>query len=188
MLLSTRMASIPCSSRQSSSTMKDYQDLFENQLGTFTSTSTVPPLQYFNMRVTERLHRYRSLKRQWHEVATAVQNESSSPPKADSPLFIPCITPLVQEQIFEPKIHDGKDHVGSTTIIALKENNDKNSHEVNPLHSRIQQDLIKLRRLMTARQKKRIENLSSKANANNHPFVEVMNYLCIYFLHLRVRN
>ncbi|CAF0942878.1 unnamed protein product [Rotaria sordida] len=168
------MASIPCSPRRSVSNMKDLQNLFQSPLISYvSSSSTTPPLQYFNMRVTERLHRYRSLKRHWYEVATAVQHKSSSPPKVDSPLPFPDITPFIQEQIVESKVNDVKDYITPTTI-ALKESNDKNSIEINPLHSQIQRDLIELRKLMKTRQKRHIEIIASKTNTYNQQFGETL--------------
>ncbi|CAF2736582.1 unnamed protein product [Rotaria sp. Silwood2] len=156
MLVSSRMASIPCSPRHSASNMKDLQNILQSPLISYISPSTTPPLQYFNMRVTERLHRYRSLKRHWHDVSTAVQHESSSPSKSDSPLPILDTTPLTQEQTIEQKVSDVKDYITPTTI-SMKENNEKNSNEINPLHSRIHQDLIDLRKLIKTREKRHIE-------------------------------
>ncbi|CAF3710637.1 unnamed protein product [Rotaria sp. Silwood1] len=171
MLVSNKMASIPCSPRHLPSNMKDLQNLFQSPLISYISPSTTPPLQYFNMRVTERLHRYRSLKRHWHEVATTVQHDSSSPSKSDTPLSILDTTPIVQEQIVEPKSSDVKDYMIPITI-AMKENNDKNSIETNALRSLIQQDLIDLRKLMKIRHKRRIELVASKTNTYNQPFGE----------------
>ncbi|CAF3342910.1 unnamed protein product [Rotaria socialis] len=163
------MASIPCSPHRSPSSMKDLQNLFENPLVSCVSPPTTPPLQFFNMRVTERLHRYRTIKRHWHEVTAAVKHELLSPLKTDSSSSSPDIATLTQEQIVETKFTDVKDNIPSITTIGMKEINDKNYIDFYPLHSRIQYDLIKLRRLIKETQKKRIEVISSKPNPNNQP-------------------
>ncbi len=152
MLLNTRMASIPSSPRHSISHMKDHQN---PPLVTITSPPIASSLQYFNMRVTDRLHRYRSLKRQWNEVATAIQIDSPSTPKSESPILIPDII---------------QDFISSTT------NKEKTSIELDPLHGVIQQDLIKLRKLIKERQKTTSESPLPKANTNKTPSRETVSY------------
>ena len=127
MLLSNRMASIPCSPRHSISNIKDLRNLFSNHFISVASPPTTPSLQYFNMRVTQRLHRYRTLKRQWQEVAAAVQLDPLPTPKSESPVPIPDILPMIQEQ----SVHD---------MTLIKENHGKNSIQLDPLRSRIQRD------------------------------------------------
>jgi len=131
--------------------MKDHQN---PPLITITSPPTVSSLRYFNMRVTERLHRYRSLKRQWNEVATAVQIDFPSTPKCESPILIPDII---------------QDFISST-------NKEKASIELDPLHSVIQQDLIKLRKLIKERQKNSSESSLLKTNTNKRPSRETVSY------------
>ena len=161
------MASIPCSPRHSISNIKDLPNLFSNHfLAVASPTTTTPSLQYFNMRVTQRLHRYRTLKRQWHEVATAVQNDPLSTPKSESPLPIPDILPMIQEQIIERKMNDVT--------------NEKNSIQLDPLRSRIQRDLIKLRKLIKARQKNLSEPTSSKSITNHKSSGESVSYFLNY--------
>jgi hypothetical protein len=177
------MASIPSSPRHSISNVKDLQNLFENPLISYASPAATPTLQYFNMRVTERLHRYRSMKRQWQEVATAAQNDSPLSSKPVSPLPNLDITSTTQEQTVETKICDFKDYINSTRT---KENS---SIELNPLHSRIQTDLIKLRRLIKARQKTFSETISFKANTNNRPSGETVRcpfFFCYHSLHFYI--
>lgn len=166
MLLTNRMASIPCSSHHSVTYIKDVEHLFRKQTQnsrlTFIPQPTSSGLQYFNMRVTQRLRRYRSMKKQWQEVATSVQNTSLSP-TCESP--IPHDTtknPLVQTQkpTGEVRAYCINDYINSTA--AVKDYNEKNSVDSDPLHSRIQQDLIKLRKFIKAKQKKNVENSSYK--------------------------
>jgi len=120
------------------------------------------------MRVTERLHRYRSLKRQWNEISTAIQIDSSLISKSESPLPITDDIPLTDEDII-------KDDSTSRTI------KEKVSIELDPLHSRIENDLIKLRKLIKTRQKKSTENLSLKTNNNHRPSGETVSYSFVFF-------
>jgi hypothetical protein len=122
------------------------------------------------MRVTERLHRYRSLKRQWNEISTAIQIDSSLISKSESPLPITDDIPLTEEENII------KDDITSRTI------KEKVSIELDPLHSRIENDLIKLRKLIKTRQKKSTENLSLKTNNNHRPSGETVSYFFVFFL------
>lgn len=126
MLLSNRMASIPSSPRHSITSIQVLQ----------TPLPSSSSLQYFNMRVTDRLHRYRSIKRQWNEVAAAIQVESLLTTSAELPDILPSIKQYM---------------------------NEKTSIEIDPLHSLIQTDLIKLRKLIKARQKNLRENIPSNS-------------------------
>ncbi|CAF3081943.1 unnamed protein product [Rotaria socialis] len=170
------MASIPCSSRHTASYMKDIKDRFESQaqnsLVTFTSQPSTTVLQYFNTRVTQRLHHYRSMKRQWQEVATLVRNNSFVTPTCDSSTSfqdVPAtaqdtsknIPGIAQKLNVEQKSYRINDYIATTT--SGKENNEKNSIELDPLHSRIQQDLITLRKLIKTKQRKFIGDNSFKA-------------------------
>jgi len=176
------MASIPCSSRHSVSYMADIQHLFKKQAQnshvTFTSqpTTTATGLQYFNMRVTQRLHRYRSMKKQWQEVATSVQNTSLSP-TCESPVpqdTTKNVSFLTQKPAGEPKTYCINDYINST--VAVKDNNDRNLIEFDPLHSRIQQDLIKLRKFIKAKQRKFVDNASIKTLTSGRPLGEAVSY------------
>ncbi|CAF2112937.1 unnamed protein product [Rotaria magnacalcarata] len=170
------MASIPCSSRPTVSYMKDIKDVFESQaqnsLVTFTSQPSATVLQYFNTRVTQRLHHYRSMKRQWQEVATFVRNNSFVTPTCDSSTSIQDVSAtahdasknipgIAQKSNVEQKGYRINDYIATTT--SGKENDEKNSIELDPLHSRIQQDLITLRKLIKTKQKKFIGDNSFKA-------------------------
>jgi hypothetical protein len=159
------MASIPCSSHHSISYIKDIEHLFRKQTLnsqlTFVPQPTTSGLQYFNMRVTQRLRRYRSMKKQWQEVATSVQNTSLSPT---------CESPVPQDTTKNPPIQtqrptgEAKSYCINDYISAAgpaKDYNERNAVELDPLHSRIQQDLIKLRKFIKSKQKKNVENNSS---------------------------
>ena len=146
MLLTVPMASIPCLSRQ------PIPDSKQSHIPSSTPANT-PSLQYFNIRVRERLHRYRSIKRQWNEVASTSQFDSS---KTDSSAPVTEMTPITHEQLI-------KDYI---TASSLKE---KDSTSVNPLHSQIEKDIIELRKLMKSRQKKRSEKSTSKGNTHRRP-------------------
>jgi hypothetical protein len=179
MLLSNKMASIPCSPRHSISNIQDLPSLFSNHFISVASPPATPSLQYFNMRVTQRLHRYRTLKRQWQEVATAVQQDPLSPPKSESPVPIPDILPMIQEQIIERKVND---------MTLIKENHGKNSIQLDPLRSRIQRDLIKLRKLIKAREKNLSEPVSSKTSINHKPSGESVSYFNFIFIRQIKKN
>jgi hypothetical protein len=180
MLLSNRMGSIPCSSRQSLPYVRSVHHGFkkqaQNPLAHFVSQPTTG-LQYFNMRVTQRLRRYRSMKRQWQEVATSVQNIPLSPP-CESPTPFQDILPMAQNTIknqttstqrstFESKSYYINDYISAAA--AAKDNNGKSSPDFDPLHSRIQQDLIKLRKIIKTKQKKFVDNTSHKTSTNSRP-------------------
>lgn len=167
------MASIPCSPRHSISYMKDIQQLLKRQSSNSRSQPTTTGLQYFNMRVTQRLHRYRSMKRQWQEVATSVQNTPLSP-KCQSPIpqeITRNVPVFIAKNNNEVKSYCINDYINSTAAVATvtKEHNDKNLIELDPLHTRIQQDLIKLRKFIKAKQRKYIGNTALRTTINNGP-------------------
>jgi hypothetical protein len=177
------MASIPCSSRQSLPYMKSVHHGFrkqsQNPLMTFASQPATG-LQYFNMRVTQRLHRYRLMKKQWQEVAISIQNTSLSP-TCESPTSFPDTlltsqntvknqTNSTQRPSIESKTYCINDYISSTT--ATK---DSNSIEFDPLHSRIQQDLLKLRKLITTKQRKFIDNTPLKTPTSSRPSGEAVS-------------
>lgn len=157
MLLTVSMASIPCLSRQPVSNIKD----LKQPLDTIPTATGTHALQYFNIRVTERLHRYRSLKRQWNEVASNGQYDLS---KSDTLASITEMTPITHEQLV-------KDYITTST---LKE---KDPVGNNPLRSQIQSDLMQLRKLIKSRQKKRSEKVSSKGNTHHRPSGENVSSL-----------
>jgi len=174
------MASIPCSSRHSVSYMKDVQTLFrkqpQNSRLSFASqpTTTTTGLQYFNMRVTQHLHRYRSLKKQWQEVATSVQHTSLSP-TCESPIpqdTTKTLSAVTQKPTAEPKIYFINDYINTTTSL----NNDKNFIEIDPLHSRIQQDLIGLRKFIRGKERKSIDHSSLKTPSSSRPSGEAVSH------------
>jgi hypothetical protein len=144
------MASIPSTSRKSISLLNDLQ----NPPVILVSTPIPSSLQYFNMRVTERLHRYRSLKRQWNEAASANQIDPISPAKPETPLPTLDIVPVTHEQLI-------KDYIN------FSEMRDKNHIGFDPLHSQIQNDLIKLRRIIKSRQKKLKENSNNRSSGES---------------------
>ncbi len=190
MLLTSRMASIPCSSHHSISYMKDIEHLFkkQSQNSQFTlipQPTTSSGLQYFNMRVTQRLHRYRSMKKQWQEVATSVQNTPLSP-TCESPIPQDTTKNLpiqTQRPTGEAKTYCINDYIHSTTIV--KDFNEKNSIELDPLHSRIQQDLIKLRKFIKTKHKKIVDISSYKTpTSSSRPSGELVSenlYLVLVF-------
>jgi len=144
------MASIPSTSRKSISLLNDLQ----NPPVILVSTPIPSSLQYFNIRVTERLHRYRSLKRQWNEAASANQIDPISPSKPETPLPTLDIVPVTHEQLI-------KDYIN------FSEMRDKNHIGFDPLHSQIQNDLIKLRRIIKSRQKKLKENSNNRSSGES---------------------
>lgn len=179
MLLNSRMASIPCSSRHSVSYTKDIQELFKKQSkkspNNYGSPTSTTGLQYFNMRITQRLHRYRSMKKHWQEVATSVQNISLSP-TCESPVpqdMTKNLPNLTQKSSGESKIYCINDYINA--MVAIKDNNEKNSVELDPLHSRIQQDLIKLRKFIKAKQRKGVDHSSLKAPTSSRPSGEAVS-------------
>lgn len=180
MLIKNKMPSIPSSPHRSISNIKDLQNLFENPLTSCLSRSPTPPLQFFNMRVTERLHRYRTLKRHWHEVAIATKQESSSPTRSDSRPSSTEVPVSTHELLVEPKLMDVKDYIPSITTIGAKDIIEKNPLEFRPPHSRIEEDLIKLRRYMKETQKKRFEMIPSKSSVTNQQSGEVINQFTLF--------
>ena len=162
MLLTVSMASIPCLSRQPTTATID----LKQPCVVLPTSPGSPTLQYFNIRVTNRLHHYRSIKRQWNEVASTNQFDSS---KTESPVPVIEITPITHEQLV-------KDYITATG------SKEKDSTGVDPLHSRIEKDIIELRKLMKSRQKKRSEKSTSKANTHHRPSVETVSSL--FFLTL----
>ncbi|CAF0796781.1 unnamed protein product [Adineta ricciae] len=108
------------------SDLKHVSDLFPNAQVAYISPSTTGSLHYLNIRVTERLHRYRLLKRQWNDLQ--LTNSTS-----DSRSSIP----------------EQKEHVIPPTRILAK-----NSIKLEPLRSQIQHDLLQLRKIVRIKQKK----------------------------------
>ena len=165
------MASIPYSPGHSVGNLRELQNRFENPLVSVVPPSPSPSLQYFNIRVTERLHRYRSLRRQWQELATTIPSDPSWTPKCPSPptTTVESVAPpppvTAQSPSIELKIFTMNESANQTTT--FRENLERTTAENDPLHSRIQHDLIQLRRLIKARQKKLSENQKSKVPAIN---------------------
>ncbi|CAF1069713.1 unnamed protein product [Rotaria sordida] len=172
------MASIPSSSRHTISFMNDIKHVFNKQtrdsLVNYTSKSSTTSLQYSHMRVTQRLHRYRFMKKQWQEVATSIQNPSLLSPTCESSTYtqdtMKDLPITIQKQNTEPKGYRFNDYIMATA--AAKDNNDKNLIDLNPLHLRIQQDLITLRKLIKRKQNKIIDNNSLKTYTNDRSLQE----------------
>ena len=127
-----------------------FKNEVENPLISFTShpITTKAALQYFNTRVTQRLHRYRSIKRQWQEISTSIQSFSALSIKCGSSLLLPVVM--------------------------------KNSIELDPLHSRIQQDLIELRKIIQKKQGKFHDNSSFVALSTIRPLGELVSQIHIH--------
>ncbi|UJR29137.1 hypothetical protein I4U23_010351 [Adineta vaga] len=146
--------------------MTDIQKLLQNQsenpLITLSShsNSTKTALKYFNMRVTQRLHRYRSMKKQWQEVATSMQNSSllSTVPPPDALIIMQDSKKNSMTSTIEIKGSCVSDC--SNTTITTRDIRGRNSIDIDPLHSRIQQDLIKLRKLIKQNKSMSDENIS----------------------------
>lgn len=164
MLLNSRMASIPCSPRHSLTCTKDIESsnlkpisnarVIITQTCSPSSSATKSGLQYFNMRVTQRLRHYRSMKKHWQELATSVQNTSLSP-TFESPVPQDSMKNSTQKSPNENRTHCINDYINTTATI--KDYSEKNSIELDPLHSRIEQDLMKLRKFMKKKQRKQVE-------------------------------
>ena len=166
--------------------MQDLQTLFQPAAEPPLDSSSTPiaALQYFNMRVTQRLHQYRSLKRQWQEVATSVQNLSSQPSPSPVPLTFPEILSIVQETTqqtqmrlqkkkpVESKSYSITEFLDTTNV---NDEQEKKTIELDPLRSRIQQDLIKLRRFIKTKQGKAIETLSVKNSLERKSVEELVS-------------
>lgn len=177
------MASIPCSNRHSVSYLKDLQILFqdESQCSTDSSTQTAA-LQYFHMRVTHRLHQYRSLKRQWQELASSNQNHSFQPH------FIQQVSVNHREvettnqeneiRPIEPFIrisnklttYPSYESLATATPRIGSELQQKETIELDPLHTKIQHDLVKLRRLIKKKQSKSFFHPPQKSSTEKKPF------------------
>lgn len=138
------MSSSPSSSRHFIFQTKELQ----NSSSSFESPSATPSLQYFNMRVTERLHRYRSLRRQWQDGKTPLDLTLNSKPL--SPPTTLESSALSRNPTIELKVF-------SLSEQNPKEQNEKPLAENETLNKRIQQDLFNLRKLIKARQEKRAE-------------------------------
>ncbi|UJR20548.1 hypothetical protein I4U23_023675 [Adineta vaga] len=133
--------------------LKDVQTLFPNAQVSYVSPSTTGSLHYLNIRVTERLHRYRLLKRQWNDLQPTNSNSNIS----DN-------TSLIQ---------DPKEYVIplARTIIG-KESKKKSSIKLEPLRSQIQQDLLQLRKTIRTKQNKLPDNMCAKIRTKNRSIQE----------------
>lgn len=176
MLLNSKISSMPCLSRQNASYMNDIKDVLKNQVQSslinLRSQQSTTVLQYFNTRVTQRLHHYRSMKREWQEIATFIRNNSFLSPKYDYTTSLQNISTLEQHKrkplpMITPKsnIVSKSCQFNSSVVIGSteKENNDNHSVKTDPLHNRIQQDLITLRKLIKTKQRKTVGDNAFKA-------------------------
>ncbi|CAF1192228.1 unnamed protein product [Adineta steineri] len=174
------MTSMLHSPRHSIFYMNDIQDLLKNQsensfitLATYPSSSTTTGSQYSNMRVTQRLHRYRSMKKQWQEVATFIQSNSSVFSTYTSSVLSSNVLPITQKSTIESKDYYNNDCINTT--IAIKDINEGNSIDLDPLYSRIQQDLIKLRKIIKNNQNKFQNNNSLLPLSNIRSFTKTVS-------------
>ena len=194
MLLNNRMASIPGANRPSPAYTKDIPSVLRPEVDFsndyLRSSSPTAALQYFNMRVTQRLHRYRSLKRQWQEVATSihypcqslVRLPAGSFPETNSSVHD---TPRAKLQSKQRKISESK----SFTINDVLNPNPSNSKddaekipiELDPLHTRIQQDLIKLRKFIRNKQSKSIDGALTKMSSERKYSDEMVRVFDVFF-------
>lgn len=177
-LLNNRMASIPCTPRHSVTYLKDVEQFFSKSRSIFTQTSpssSKSGLQYFNMRVTQRLRHYRSMKKQWQEIATSVQNTSRSP-TCESPVLQDSMRNSLQKTMSDARVHYINEYIN--TPATMKDHGEKNSIDLDPLHSRIEQDLMKLRKFMKKKQRKLVldHSLSYKISMKNkRPSAEIVS-------------
>ncbi|CAF0960568.1 unnamed protein product [Adineta ricciae] len=106
------------------------------------ATSTKKALNHFNMRVTQRLHRYRSMKKQWQEVATSKQSILSLLPSDDLLVIQDSMKNTnwsSKHSLVDSKVSSVSD-CSQTTVVT------------DPLHSKIRQDLMKLRKVIKQNQ------------------------------------
>ncbi|CAF3905462.1 unnamed protein product, partial [Rotaria magnacalcarata] len=167
------MSSVSESSPYSVSNMKDIDQFLKRQAKCLFSPFQSYPTssQYFNMRVSQRVQRYRSMQRKWKELPTSVQNHSSLSATSQSPTSLPDISQITddtlkilttstQKPTVETKPYCINEYINAIKL--AKENNNKNLIDLDPLHPRIQQDLIKLRKLIKGKQGKHTDNSSLK--------------------------
>jgi hypothetical protein len=167
MLLNNRLASIRCSSHQSVSCANDLSSVFPSSIECCadSSTTSVAALQHFQMRVTQRLHRYRSLKRQWQQVTTSIGHRSSPlsirPPTLPSTGVVSLVQHATRSRTIgqsnvstDDKTYSLSDVLNATSTAPIRDEQLISSVELDPLHTRIQQDLMKLRRFMKIKQNK----------------------------------
>lgn len=137
--------------------------------------------QYYNMRVGRRLHHYRSMKRKWKELSTSVQNYTPLSRPNESPTSLVDISPILQDAgkmlttttqkaPVETKPYCINEYINAVKL--AKDNVNKNLIDLDPLHPRIQQDLIKLRKLIKGKQEKLVGNNSAKNFTSSRSFKE----------------
>ena len=182
------MASIPCSNRHSVSYMRDLQILLQQETEyPIDSSSSPTTLQYFNMRVTHRLHQYRSLKRQWQEVATSSQNLSlpsviikqSVSPNRESESNLEN-NDAVTHYSFMKKSTQSRcrlvnENYPRTTSKLGKDSRDYDFVELDPLCTKIQQDLVKLRRFITRKKCKVPDQILHKSSGQRQSNQEIVS-------------
>lgn len=184
------MASIPCANRHSYGYMKDIENVLRHDSNIsndyLRSSSPTAALQYFNMRVTQRLHRYRSLKRQWQEVASSIHYPCQSLVRLPSGNF-----PEINSSLHETprskflkkqrKINETKSFTITDVLnpnsSTNKDDSDKNHIELDPLHTRIQQDLIKLRKFIKTKQRKSTDGSTTKTSIDRKYSDEMVRFL-----------
>lgn len=194
MLLNNRMASIPCANRHSAAYTKDIPTALRHDVefsnDYFRSSSPTAALQYFNMRVTQRLHRYRSLKRQWQEVATSIHYPCQSLVRLPTGNFSETNSPIhdAPRAKFQPKQRKITESKSFTINDVLnpnasngKDEAEKIPIELDPLHTRIQQDLIKLRKFIRNKQGKSTDGSSTKTSSDRKYSDEMVCLRCFSF-------
>ena len=129
------------------SDLKNVHTLFPNARVSYISPSPTGSLQYLNIRVTERLHRYRLLKRQWHDPQPAAQNSRSS---ANAESASPTSDDVSSS--CEQNGRGAKDPRVSTA--AAQTSGQRTSMKLEPLRLQIEQDILQLRKMIRTRQKK----------------------------------
>lgn len=168
----------PFSNQSSMLSLKEFLMNHETSVTPSASPSSTPALQYYNLRLTERLHRYRSLRRQWQEISTIIPHESVSRSKCSSPVITNDFHLSEQNPSIELKVFTLNDQMNSTTstmTTILREKNERSNHENDLLNTRIQNDLFELRRVIQVQQKK-----SGKSRINSQRSNEtVSKYLKI---------
>lgn len=174
------MSSIPCPTHQSASFVTDLQALLQthsrNPLIALTSSSTTKKtvLKFFNARVTQRLHRYRSMKKQW---------QGGAPP--DVPDVTKAFVLANPKSLTEPRGSCTSDSL--CTAMTVRDMREKSSSESNLLNARIQQDLVKLRRFTNHKRKDGDDHVSFVSMTSSRPLGDTVSS-CLGRVELRCRQ
>ena len=189
LLNSSEVISIPYSYYYTASCKKDARELFKRQstklsVALPSHPTTTTRSQYLNSCVTPHLHR---TKRQWKQISTSHQNTSYLPDLHESTLLFPETSPTVtrtttkiltasrQKTIIESKPNRIHGCIGTT--MANQENINKGPIELDPIHSRIQQDLLELRKSIKSRRGKLIKTNSLRTHRICHLTGRLVSYM-----------